>query len=111
MKLGRTDKQDTPLIPVTFSGRAVVWRLLADPIWASGHAAALTGRTHERFRPAVSLLPRPLNPRGRPHMVLLGWEPTSPRVKAPSFQHSCKAISLSHTRQVDWTMQASIVCH
>src|SRR3954470_16738998 len=63
MKLGRTDKQDTPLIPVTFSGRAVVWRLLTDPIWASGHAAALTGRTHERFRPAVSLLPRPLNPR------------------------------------------------
>src|SRR5215213_6915470 len=71
MKLGRTDKQDTPIIPVILSDRAAVWRLLADPIWASGHAAARTGRTHERIRPAARLLPKPLNPRGRPHMVLL----------------------------------------
>src|SRR3954469_4529094 len=74
MKLGRTDKQDTPLIPVTLRGRAVVWRSLADPIWASGHVAALTGRTHGRFRPAANLLAKPLNPRGRPHMVLLAFE-------------------------------------
>src|SRR3954471_2814362 len=74
MKLGRTDKQDTPLIPVTLRGRAVVWRSLADPIWASGHVAALTGRTHGRFRPAANLLAKPLNPRGRPHMVLR-WRP------------------------------------
>lgn len=65
MKRGRTDKQDMPLIPVTLSGRAVVWRLLADPIWASGHAAAPTGRTHERIRPAAQSLAEPLNPRGR----------------------------------------------
>jgi hypothetical protein len=68
MILGRTDKQDMPSIPVTLSDRAVVWRLLADPIWASGHAAAPAGRTHERFRPADYLSLNPLNPTGRPHM-------------------------------------------
>jgi hypothetical protein len=27
--------------------------LLAEPIWASGHGAAFTGRTHDRFRTAI----------------------------------------------------------
>ena len=55
---------------MTLSGRQLVWRLLADSIWASGHDAAPTGRTHERFRPEARLSSVPLNPKGRPHMVL-----------------------------------------
>ena len=42
MILGRTDKQNRPIIPMTHSGRAVVRHALADPIWASGHGAAST---------------------------------------------------------------------
>jgi len=34
-----------------FRSREPVWGWIADPIWASGHAAAPTGRTHDRYRP------------------------------------------------------------
>ena len=40
--------------PVEDSGlrsREPVWGWIADPIWASGDAAAPTGRTHDRYRP------------------------------------------------------------
>ena len=70
MTIGRADKRNKPLIPVAGSGRSLVWRSLAEPIWASGHDAAQTGRTHERTRPPIVLCQTALNPRGRPHMVL-----------------------------------------
>src|SRR3954471_14494650 len=70
MTIGRADKRDMPLIPVATSGRSLVWHSLAEAIWASGHEAALTGRTHERTRPQAVLCQTALNPRGRPHMVL-----------------------------------------
>jgi hypothetical protein len=34
-----------------FRSHRLVWGWIADPIWASGHAAAPTGRTHDRTRP------------------------------------------------------------
>src|SRR6478752_649533 len=71
MTIGRADKRDMPLIPVATSGRSLVWHSLAEAIWASGHEAALTGRTHERTRPRTVLCQTALNPRGRPHTVLL----------------------------------------
>ena len=44
--------------------------LVAEPIWASSHAAAYTGRTHDRFRTTVILANLHLNPTGRPRMEL-----------------------------------------
>src|SRR5690348_5011825 len=40
MAIGRADAWNSPFIPVAVTGRAVVWNLRADPIWASGHGAA-----------------------------------------------------------------------
>ena len=71
MVIGRTDEQQNPLIPMALTCRAVVWMSLAEPIWASGHATALTGRTHDRIRTKARFCQNyPLNPTGRPHMVL-----------------------------------------
>ena len=44
---------------VATSGRSLVWHSLAEAIWASGHEAALTGRTHERTRPEPSCVKPP----------------------------------------------------
>jgi hypothetical protein len=65
MTIGRADKRDMPFIPVARSGRSLVWHSFAEPIWASGHETALTGRTHERTRPPAVLCQTALNPRGR----------------------------------------------
>jgi hypothetical protein len=70
MVIGRTDEQQNPLIPMALTCRAVVWMSLAEPIWASGHATALTGRTHDRIRTKTKSRKNHLNPTGRPHMVL-----------------------------------------
>ena len=69
MTIGRADKRDMPFIPVARSGRRFVWHSFAEPIWASGHEAALTGRTHERTRPPAVLCQTALNPRAHPRMV------------------------------------------
>src|SRR5271169_6817035 len=77
MAIGRTDERQNPLIPVAIIGRPVVWMSLADPIWASGQASRVKGRTHDRIRTNASILKTYLNPTGRPHMVsdnLLGAE-------------------------------------
>jgi hypothetical protein len=70
MAIGRTDERRNPLIPAAIIGRAVVWMSLADPIWASGQASRVKGRTHDRIRTNASILKTYLNPTGRPHMVL-----------------------------------------
>jgi hypothetical protein len=41
------------LIPVAIIGRPVVWMSLADPIWASGQASRVKGRTHDRIEPTL----------------------------------------------------------
>src|SRR5271168_3675208 len=69
MAIGRTDERQNPLIPVAIIGRPVVWMSLADPIWASGQASRVKGRTHDRIRTNASILKTYLNPTGRPHMV------------------------------------------
>jgi hypothetical protein len=69
MMIGRTDEWQNPLIPMAITGRAVVWMSLAEPIWASGHRAASTGRTHDRIRTNLKFCKNYLNPKGRPHMV------------------------------------------
>lgn len=45
-------------------GRNIVRDRVADPIWASGHCAASTGRTHERSRSAVKIRINALEPKG-----------------------------------------------
>jgi hypothetical protein len=45
-------------------GRNIVRDRVADPIWASGHRGASTGRTHERSRSAVKILAKALEPKG-----------------------------------------------
>jgi hypothetical protein len=44
--------------------RRCVWMSFAEPIWASGHDAAYTGRTHDRFRTAVESCKFLLEPNG-----------------------------------------------
>ena len=51
MTIGRTDDPENPF-GAGFRSRLFVWDWIADPIWASGHDAASTGRTHDRNRPA-----------------------------------------------------------
>jgi hypothetical protein len=70
MTIGRTDDPENPLLATAGQpGRVIVWGWIAEPIWASGHAAAPTGRTHERNRTARQVSSTfLLHPRGRPHM-------------------------------------------
>ena len=70
MAIGRTDERHTPFIPVARKGRRVVWRSLADPIWASGHGFALKAGHMTAFEPTPASCDTYLNPPGRPHMVL-----------------------------------------
>src|ERR1700687_581960 len=67
MTIGRTDDPETPVPRNGFRSRVIVWGWSAEPIWASGHASASTGRTHDRNRPPVIRIFL-LHPRGRPHM-------------------------------------------
>src|SRR5271157_2714126 len=60
--------------PVATSGsrsRSTVWDRIANPIWASGHGAALQAGHMTAIEPPVKISSRLLNPRGRPHMVAL----------------------------------------
>src|SRR5208282_434975 len=52
MTIGRTDDPENPRVATARASRIHVWDWIADPIWASGHGAASTGRTHDRDRPA-----------------------------------------------------------
>src|ERR1700687_2582506 len=67
MTIGRTDDPENPAPRNGFRSRVIVWGWIAEPIWASGHASAPTGRTHDRNRPPVIRIFL-LHPRGRPHM-------------------------------------------
>ena len=69
MVIGRTDEQQNPFIPMAITCRSVVWMLLAEPIWARGHDAASTGRTHDRIRTNITSRFDCLNPAGPPHRV------------------------------------------
>ena len=70
MTIGRTDDPENPLLATAGQpGRVIVWGWIAEPIWASGRAAAPTGRTHDRNRTARQISSTLLlHPRGRPHM-------------------------------------------
>ena len=70
MTIGRTDDPENPLLATAGQpGRVIVWGWIAESIWASGHAAAPTGRTHDRNRTARQISSSSLlHPRGRPHM-------------------------------------------
>ena len=52
MTIGRTDDPENPISVHGFRSRNIVWGWIAEPIWASGHGAASTGRTHDRNRSA-----------------------------------------------------------
>jgi hypothetical protein len=70
MTIGRTDDPENPILATAGQpGRVIVWGWIAEPIWASGHAAAPTGRTHDRNRTARQFSSSSLlHPWGRPHM-------------------------------------------
>src|SRR5262245_34515911 len=51
MTIGRTDDPENPRVATALEA-ASMFDWIADPIWASGHAAAPTGRTHDRNRSA-----------------------------------------------------------
>jgi hypothetical protein len=81
MTIGRTDDPENPLLATAGQpGRVIVWGWIAEPIWASGRAAAPTGRTHDRNRTARQISSTLLlHPRGRPHMrVPTGWRADPP---------------------------------
>src|SRR5579859_4611743 len=74
MTIGRTEKRDIPWVPTAKQGRSLVADSFAVSIWASGHRAATTGRTHESTRPgSYFFVQHPLHSRGRPHMEPLIW--------------------------------------
>ena len=50
MVIGRTDEQQHSEVPLGRKCRGFVWRLFAEPIWASGHVPQHIGRTHDRNR-------------------------------------------------------------
>ena len=50
--IGRSDERVNPGRATATSGRSIVVVSFAEPIWASGHRAASTGRTHDRRRTA-----------------------------------------------------------
>ncbi len=52
MMIGRSDERVNPETPPADRGRLSVMGSFAEPIWASGHIAASTGRTHDRRRTA-----------------------------------------------------------
>src|SRR5271165_4188677 len=52
MTIGRTDDPENPRVATARASRIHVWDWITDPIWASGHGTASTGRTHDRNRPA-----------------------------------------------------------
>jgi hypothetical protein len=70
MTIGRTDDPENPILATAGQpGRVIVWGWIAEPIWASGHAVAPKGRTHDRNRSARQISSSSLlHPRGRPHM-------------------------------------------
>ena len=54
MTIGRSDDPENPGRGNGLSRPLIVWGWIAEPIWASGHVAASTGRTHDRNRTAVN---------------------------------------------------------
>src|SRR5208282_2785032 len=104
-------RETNPLIPVAIIGRPVVWMSLADPIWASGQASRVKGRTHDRIRTNASILKTYLNPTGRPHMGhrvrLIPPQYVKPFVKrAKNDRNDAEAISEAASRP---TMRSVVV--
>jgi hypothetical protein len=69
MMIGRTDERQNPVAPMAVICRGVEWMSFADPIWASGHAAAQQAGHMTAFEPPLNLAQSYLNLTGRPHMV------------------------------------------
>jgi hypothetical protein len=70
MVIGRTDERQNSDASTGTQCRRSVWRLFAEPIWASGHVPQHIGRTHDRNRTDDQMpdLKNHLHLRGRPHM-------------------------------------------
>ena len=51
MVIGRTDEQQNPFESAAIICRNSVWMLLAEPIWASGHATASKAGHMTAFEP------------------------------------------------------------
>src|SRR5215210_5910006 len=64
MMIGRSDERVNPETPTADRGRLSVMVSFAEPIWASGHSAASTGRTHDRRRTARQIQQQTLAPQG-----------------------------------------------
>ena len=60
MVIGRTDERQNSAAPLGNQCRGFVWRLFAEPIWASGYAPQHIGRTHDRNRTEIPLPDRVL---------------------------------------------------
>jgi len=64
MAFGRTDERDIPRHPPAIKAAERVWDSFVQPIWASGHPAAYTGRTHDRNRTVAENCMPALAPKG-----------------------------------------------
>ena len=58
--IGRSDERENPGRATAGRGRLIVMVSFAEPIWASGHRAASTGRTHDRRGTAIKFCRIPL---------------------------------------------------
>ncbi len=84
MVIGRTDEWQHSVASNGRQCRRSVWRLFAEPIWASGHVPQHIGRTHDRNRTDQQTpnLKTRLHLTGRPHMEAL--PPAGVRGQSPS---------------------------
>jgi len=68
MMIGRSDERVNPGRATADRGRLIVVVSFAEPIWASGHDAALKAEHMTAVAPSMKSSSKTLHPRGRPHM-------------------------------------------
>jgi len=68
MMIGRSDERVNPGRATAGRGRLIVVVSFAEPIWASGHDAALKVEHMTAVAPPMKSSSKTLHSRGRPHM-------------------------------------------
>jgi hypothetical protein len=88
MMIGRSDERVNPGRATAAEGRSIVVVSFAEPIWASGHRAASTGRTHDCRRTVHQILQKSSCASGAVHTCASGRSslcaatPTQPKKAA-----------------------------
>jgi hypothetical protein len=87
MMIGRSDERVNPGRATAIVGRSIVVVSFAEPIWASGHRAASTGRTHDRRRTARQILQKASCASGAVHTCASGGSSLCAATAKPAIRH------------------------